>query len=79
MRRDILKKSILTYVAIGWTRTSMDKMFSEQQVLHKRAFNAQKCLTHFHQVNMRLERLHIIKTKESEKKATTNMKHDELV
>ena len=38
-----------------------------------------KCLTHFHQVNMHLEHLQIIKSKETEKKSTANMKHDELV
>ena len=29
MRRDTLMKSSTTYVALGWTRISMDKMFSE--------------------------------------------------
>ena len=32
-------KIILTYVALGWTRISMDKMFSELQGLGKRVFN----------------------------------------
>jgi hypothetical protein len=38
MRRDTLKKSIKMYVALGWTRMSTDKMFSEQRVLHKGIF-----------------------------------------
>jgi hypothetical protein len=38
-----------------------------------------KCLTHLHQVGMRLERLQIIMSKEIEKKETANMKHAKLV
>jgi hypothetical protein len=38
-----------------------------------------KCLTHLHQVGMRLERLQIIMSKEIKKKETANMKHAELV
>ncbi len=40
-RRDTLMKSSTIYVALGLTKISTDKMFSEQQVLYKRAFNAQ--------------------------------------
>jgi hypothetical protein len=43
------------------------------------SFQCSKCLTHFHQVNMHLERLQIIKSNKTEKKATANMKHEELV
>jgi hypothetical protein len=38
-----------------------------------------KCLTHSHQVGMRLEHLQIIMSKEIKKKETANMKHAELV
>jgi hypothetical protein len=44
MRRDTSKKSITTSVALGWTRMSTDKMFSEQLVLHKSVFNVQNGL-----------------------------------
>ena len=62
----------------------MDKDINGQDVFRtagiaQESFQRSKCLTHFHQVNMRLERLHIIKTKETDKKATTNMKHNKLV
>ena len=62
----------------------MDKDINGQDVLRtagiaQESFQRSKCLTHFHQVNMRLERLQIIKSKETEKKATANMKHNELV
>jgi len=62
----------------------MDKDINGQDVFRtagiaQESFQCSKCLTHFHRVNMRLERLHIIKTKETEKKATTNIKQDELV
>ena len=43
------------------------------------SFQRSKCLTHFHQVNMHFERLQTIKSKETEKKVTANMKHDKLV
>ena len=62
----------------------MDKDINGQDVFRtagiaQESFQRSKCLTHFHQVDMRLERLQIIKSKENEKKATANMKHDELV
>ena len=40
MKWDTLMKSSTAYTALGWTRISTDKMFSEQQVLRKRVFNA---------------------------------------
>ncbi len=62
----------------------MDKDINRQDVFRtagiaQESFQCSKCLTHFHQVNMRLEQLQIIKSKETEKKATANMKHDELI
>ncbi len=62
----------------------MDKDINGQDVFRtadiaQETFQCSKCLTHFHQVNMHLERLQIIKSKETEKKATANMKHDELI
>ena len=62
----------------------MDKDINGQDVFRtagiaQESFQRSKCLTHFHQVNLRLERLQIIKSKENEKKETANMKHDELV
>ena len=62
----------------------MDKDINGQDVFRtvgiaQESFQQSKCLTHFHQVNMRLKRLQIIKSKETEKKVTANMKHDELV
>jgi hypothetical protein len=36
-----------------------------------------KCLTHSHQVDLRLERLQTIKSKEIQKKTMANMKHEE--
>ncbi len=43
------------------------------------SYQRSKCLTHDRQVNMRLEHLQIIKSKEIEKKETANLKHMELV
>ncbi len=43
------------------------------------SYQRSKCLTHFHQVNMHLECLQILKSKDIEENATTNMKHDEIV
>ncbi len=62
----------------------MDKDINGQDVFRtagiaQESCQRSKCLTHFHQVNMRLERLQIIKSNETEKKVTANMKHDELV
>ena len=62
----------------------MDKDINRHDVsrtagIAQESFQRSKCLTHFHQVNTRLERLQIIKSKETEKKATANMKHGELV
>ena len=62
----------------------MDKDINGQDVFRtagiaQESFQCSKCLTHFHQVDMHLERLQIIKSKENEKKVTSNMKHDELV
>jgi hypothetical protein len=62
----------------------MDKDINGQIVFRtagivQESFQCSKCLTRFHQVNIHLERLRIIKSKETEKKATANMKHDELV
>ncbi len=62
----------------------MDKDINGQDVFRtagiaQESFQRLKCLTHFHQVNMRLERLQIIKSKETEKKATANIKHDKLI
>jgi hypothetical protein len=43
------------------------------------SFQHSKCLTHSHQVKMRLKRLQIINSKENQKKKTANLKHVELV
>jgi hypothetical protein len=42
-------------------------------------YQRSKCLTYSRKVDMRLERLQIIKSKEIEKKETANLKHMELV
>jgi hypothetical protein len=47
--------------------------------ISQESYQRSKCLTHSHQVNLRLEHLQIIKSKEIEKKTTANMKHEELV
>jgi hypothetical protein len=43
------------------------------------SYQRSKCLTHSRKVNMRLEHLQIIKTKEIEKEETANLEHMELV
>ena len=57
----------------------MDKDINGQDVLRtasiaQESYQRSKCLTHLHQVNMRLERLHIIKSNKTEKKVSANMK-----
>jgi hypothetical protein len=47
--------------------------------ISQESFQRSKCLTHSHQVSMRLECLQIIISKEIKKKETANMKHAELV
>jgi hypothetical protein len=42
-------------------------------------FQRSQCLDHSHQVDMHLECLHIINSKEIQKKEKANMKHVELV
>ncbi len=41
------------------------------------SYQHSKCLTQLHQVDLRLERLQTIKSKEIQKKTTANMKHKE--
>jgi hypothetical protein len=62
----------------------MDKDINGQNVFRtagiaQESFQCSKCLTHSHQVNMRLDCLQIIKSKEIQKKETANLKHGELV
>jgi hypothetical protein len=62
----------------------MDKDINGKDVVRaatitQESYQQSKCLTHFRQVDMRLECLQIIKSKEIEKKETANLKHMELV
>jgi hypothetical protein len=62
----------------------MDKDVNEQNVFRtagiaQESFQRSKCLTHSHQVKMRLECLQIIKSKENQKKETANLKHAVLI
>ena len=45
--------------------------------ISQESYQRSKCLTHSHQVNLRLERLQTIESKEIQKKTTVNMKHKE--
>ena len=62
----------------------MDKDINRQNVFRttgiaQESFQHSKCLTHSHQINMRLDCLQIIKSKEILKKETANLKLGELV
>jgi hypothetical protein len=62
----------------------MDKDINGKDVVRaatitQESYQRSKCLTHSRQVDMRLEHLQIIKSKEIEKKETANLKHMELV
>jgi hypothetical protein len=62
----------------------MDKDINSKDVVRaatimQESYQRSKCLTHSRQVDMRLEHLQIIKSKEIEKKETANPKHMELV
>jgi hypothetical protein len=62
----------------------MDKDINGKDVVRaatitQESYQRSKCLTHSRQVDTRLERQQIIKSKEIEKKETANLKHMELV
>jgi hypothetical protein len=65
-------------------RTRTDKDVNQNNVFRtagiaQESFQRSRCLTHSHQVDMRLEHLQIIKSKKIQKKETEKMKHAELV
>jgi hypothetical protein len=60
----------------------MDKDINGKEVIRsanisQESYQRSKCLTHLHQMNLHLEHVQTIKSKEIEKKTTANMKHEE--
>ncbi len=63
----------------------MDKDINGKEIIRsanisqENNYQRSKCLTHLHQVNLCLDRVQTIKSREIEKKTTSNMKHEEIV